>query len=172
MTCVVNVKELLGIKVILPQLIDVLKSTLTREKLNADSFTYFKTNLELWESFENTFGQIFNGQDVDHSGITEHLQILRKKLKTNNNSLHQNITSTYQHTNTHNAMLKECSQIECKLLSIVDMLISDFECIASKSEEESLDILEKLKEPKYRNAQSDTILNLKKVRELLMYVAF
>ena len=169
MTCVVDIKELLGIKVILPQLIDVLKSTLNREKLNADSFKYFKTNLELWESLENTFTQIFNQQDVNLAEITKHLQILRENLKANNDSLHTNITTTYQHMNTHNAMLKECSKIECKLLSIVDMLISDFECIASKSDEESFNILEKLKEPKYRNAQSGAIINLKKVRELLMY---
>ena len=77
MACVVNMKELMATKVILPQLVDILKSTLNREKLNADTFKYFQTNLELWESF--TFPQI--SKNIDLSKTTKYLHTLKETLK-------------------------------------------------------------------------------------------
>ena len=128
MACVVNIKELMATKVILPQLVDILKSTLNREKLNADTLKYFQTNLELWESF--TFPQI--SKNIDVSKTAKYLHTLKKTLKNNNQSLQTSIKNSYQDSQTHNAMLKVCNQIECKLLNIIDMLITEFECIASK----------------------------------------
>lgn len=172
MSCVVNIKELVATKVILPQLVDILKSTLNREKLSADSYSYFQKNLEMWESLESTFSQIYNLQNPKPSEVTEYIQKIRENLKHNNDSLHTSIKTIYQHADTHNAMLKVCSQIECKLLNIVDMLISELECIEQKSDKEALAIFESLKtEPIYRNAQGATAFsNQKQVRELLMYL--
>ena len=174
MACVVSIKELVATKRILPQLVDILKSTLDREKLTVDSFAYFKVILEVCESLESRFSQIYNIQKPELSEITDYLQKIRDILKQNNDSLHTSIKYTYQHSDTHNAMLKVCCQIECKLLNIVDMLISELECIEQKSDKEALTIFESIKaETVYRNAQGTTaFMNKKQVRELLLYLSF